>query len=865
MTGFKKFLLGILSCTMVASAVVGVTACSDDEETSSGSSSQFSQSQSSSSSSSSSQSSSSNSNNNPGEPGGPAPTENLSSEECMENDGTTYYKLVGIGTYDLPNLTIPASYNGYPVSKIGDSAFKNNKTLKNVVIPGTITDIHEEAFSNCTSLQSVTIETSATIIPVNCFYNCDRLTSVKFNTPTVTEIGMEAFYDCDSLFMVKLPENLVEIKERAFAYCDNFSSDLEMPITVTTIGYDAFYQCNGLNIYTGYESRPDGWDSTMDYCNVHYAQSPEHQHLWLPMGSLEATCGVEGSATYMCFDCNEMRTITIPAYEHDYQMGKCTYCRDYNAYVVKVIDNNGNAVSNVRVYVADNSQAASTDADGVAILYTDYEMEYALCVDGYDSNYYSYETTVYTPSVYGEVTVVLTHTHNYAYDYTIQNAATCTETGLRYNYCVCGDYQEEILPIDTVNGHNYVNGDCEYCDDYNAYVIRVIDNNGNAVSGVRVYEAYNYREASTDADGVAILYTDYEMEYALYVDNYDNNYYSYETTVYTPSVYGEVTVVLTHTHNYNNGSEIIAEPTCTETGLQYNYCICGEYEEESIDMVDHLTSVNAITDQHEVSTDSYTYTSYNYSYGFYHNNGVFTSNNYHMHSTTAGTVITITEAGTYRLGAWVDSESSTWDYLHVYYSQNGYSTHWINQWGGTGNSWQYADVQFNVGDTITATYRKDSGGNTGQDCAQISIEKYIESDTPLFTIQNDENNPFEIFMTEEGAAFKSTNHEDNSVSTLTVTVNATTTITFGYAVSSEENSDYFSIYVDGELYNSISGENSDGDVVMVYADSVVTILYSKDSGGSSGSDCGAIVISSPCLKVTENAEECVVCHGATIV
>lgn len=47
----------------------------------------------------------------------------------------------------------------YPVTEIAAKAFKNNKTLKKIVIPSTVTKIGKAAFQNCKKLKNITIKT----------------------------------------------------------------------------------------------------------------------------------------------------------------------------------------------------------------------------------------------------------------------------------------------------------------------------------------------------------------------------------------------------------------------------------------------------------------------------------------------------------------------------------------------------------------------------------------------------------------------------------------------------------------------------------------------------------------------------------
>ena len=77
------------------------------------------------------------------------------------------YKVTSIGTHKGSTVTIPESYNGKPIIYISEEAFKDNKEIKKVIIPQTITQIYANAFDGCSSLSeiechSVTINMIAT-------------------------------------------------------------------------------------------------------------------------------------------------------------------------------------------------------------------------------------------------------------------------------------------------------------------------------------------------------------------------------------------------------------------------------------------------------------------------------------------------------------------------------------------------------------------------------------------------------------------------------------------------------------------------------------------------------------------------------
>jgi hypothetical protein len=58
-------------------------------------------------------------------------------------------------------LVIPSSYNGKPVTAIGNNAVRGCTSLTSVTIPDSVTSIGNHAFQSCSSLTSVTIGNTA--------------------------------------------------------------------------------------------------------------------------------------------------------------------------------------------------------------------------------------------------------------------------------------------------------------------------------------------------------------------------------------------------------------------------------------------------------------------------------------------------------------------------------------------------------------------------------------------------------------------------------------------------------------------------------------------------------------------------------
>ena len=95
------------------------------------------------------------------------------------------------------------------------------------------------------------------------------------------------------------------------------------------------------------------------------------------------------------------------------------------------------------------------------------------------------------------------------------------------------------------------------------------------------------------------------------------------------------------------------------------------------------------------------------------------------------------------------------------------------------------------------------------------------------------------FAIDSYGVITSQNRDANSSSTLTITATETMTVNFSYKVSSEENYDYLTVYVNGVQAFRVSGTNKLGYTqysVTLNAGDRLAFQYSKDSGVDSGDD-----------------------------
>lgn len=163
------------------------------------------------------------------------------------------------------NIVIPSSYNGKPVTAIGDYALNCRTNLTGITIPDSVTSIGEWAFY-CCGLTEITIPDSITSIGYYAFKGCNELiqtdggvqyvdkwaidcdenaTSVSLRPDTVG-IGDGAFRDCGELTEIAMSNSLKYIGELAFFECGGLTGKFEIPESVTEIERGAFDGCAAL-------------------------------------------------------------------------------------------------------------------------------------------------------------------------------------------------------------------------------------------------------------------------------------------------------------------------------------------------------------------------------------------------------------------------------------------------------------------------------------------------------------------------------------------------------------------------------------------------------------------------------------------
>ena len=129
----------------------------------------------------------------------------------------------------------------------------------------TVTDIGEDAFYNCNSLREVVLNEGLVNVGKYAFNNCASLESITLPSSTVIEIGRSAFYRCSRLKNVVLNEGLQQIGDSAFSECTSLQR-ITIPSSVEEIGDYAFKDCRTLREVVCSEVLPNVESTVFNDC-----------------------------------------------------------------------------------------------------------------------------------------------------------------------------------------------------------------------------------------------------------------------------------------------------------------------------------------------------------------------------------------------------------------------------------------------------------------------------------------------------------------------------------------------------------------------------------------------------------------------
>ena len=163
----------------------------------------------------------------------------------------------------------------YYINSIGKEAFHSAKSLSDVIIPSTITEIKDGTFTNCESLSYLYLPEAVESIGVSAFENCTLLREIELASETelsviseyafknsaieslvipcaVSRISKGAFENCKSLITVTfkkftIHDTRVALVVEEDAFRSSSIKEIALPSYLVAIEANAFRDCNLLS------------------------------------------------------------------------------------------------------------------------------------------------------------------------------------------------------------------------------------------------------------------------------------------------------------------------------------------------------------------------------------------------------------------------------------------------------------------------------------------------------------------------------------------------------------------------------------------------------------------------------------------
>lgn len=163
----------------------------------------------------------------------------------------TYQKYRAKDNYaGLTKVEIPATvtYKGvnYAVTDIGEYAFFDCISLKEVTIPSAITNIGGWAFTGTTLFDDPAYWSNDLLIVDGCLIRANELLSGNYIVrDSIRVVADRAFADCQALNSVILNEGVQHVGKEAFSKCF-YLRGVAFPKSVKSVGSRAFWGCTQL-------------------------------------------------------------------------------------------------------------------------------------------------------------------------------------------------------------------------------------------------------------------------------------------------------------------------------------------------------------------------------------------------------------------------------------------------------------------------------------------------------------------------------------------------------------------------------------------------------------------------------------------
>lgn len=171
------------------------------------------------------------------------------------------------------------------LSKIGEFAFNDCRSLVSITIPNGVTEIGGYAFRYCRNLVEITLPNSVNSVSYGAFEDCNSLT--KFNSKFASQDGrclivdgiLTAFAPY-GITEYTIPDVVVSLGNAVFAACNELES-LTIPNSVASIGQNALYS-SGIKKFNGKFVSGDGCCVIIDDEIIRFAVACEKTSYTIP-------------------------------------------------------------------------------------------------------------------------------------------------------------------------------------------------------------------------------------------------------------------------------------------------------------------------------------------------------------------------------------------------------------------------------------------------------------------------------------------------------------------------------------------------------------------------------------------------------
>ena len=539
------------------------------------------------------------------------------------------------------NVTIPDEIDGYPVTKIGQAAFSQVSTMKNLTISGSVKTIEEYAFQRCYFLENVTLNNGIEKIGSYAFLDCRGLETITIPS-SLRELSGTAFKGCnvEKVYITDLlawcnidytgsvggycplssgsgklylndklitkliiPKGVSVLFSDAFRGCDSIKS-VFIPSTITNIYGRAFSNCTGITDvwYEGNEKEKNS--ISIDSDNTYLANATWHYNS-CPIG---APHSYDNDCDKSCNVCNKERTVAGHSYNNACDT-VCNICNEQRT-ITHTYDNSCDTECNI----CNNTRSVTHSYD---------EWEITKNPSCTESGSKVRKCSICSKI---ETETVSSLGHKFSSEWTIDKKATCTTAGSKSNHCIrCSETKNNTTIV--ASGHTWeewitekkatekVEGlasrKCSQCKLKESQSIAKIaaDGHTHKFGGWQVIKAATCKEKGNSTRTCSVC-KEQEQKDSLATGHQVGEWVEVPATCTSDGVRERTCVFCNETekittkalgHDFEN-PVVIKEPTDTENGIKQGKCKrCGEQTTEEIPALSSREDTSNITSDIETN------------------------------------------------------------------------------------------------------------------------------------------------------------------------------------------------------------------------------------------------------------------------